>query len=156
MNHDKNLARAIRYATTSPDPNTQNAALIYKDDKLVSADVNRFTDYMADFPARWEPEYKYTYVEHAERNAIYSAAKVGKMLLSTVMYAPFASCSDCARGIIQCGIKTLVRYPFEVPERWRESTRMGDLMLRESGIQIIELTPTVGVELRFNGQNLEL
>jgi dCMP deaminase len=111
---------------------------------------------MADFPARWEPEYKYTYVEHAERNAIYSAAKVGKMLLSTVMYAPFASCSDCARGIIQCGIKTLVRYPFEVPERWRESTRMGDLMLRESGIQIIELTPTVGVELRFNGQNLEL
>jgi len=130
--------------------------LIYKDDKLVSADVNRFTDYMADFPARWEPEYKYTYVEHAERNAIYSAAKVGKMLLSTVMYAPFASCSDCARGIIQCGIKTLVRYPFEVPERWRESTRMGDLMLRESGIQIIELTPTVGVELRFNGQNLEL
>jgi dCMP deaminase len=156
MDHEKNLARAIRYATTSPDPRTQNAALIYKDDKLLAADVNRFTDYVADFSARWEPEYKYTYVEHAERNAIYSAAKLGKALLSAVMYAPYASCSDCARGIIQSGIRTLVRYPFESSERWRESTRLGDLMLRESGIEIIELTPQVGVELKFNGQTINL
>lgn len=130
--------------------------MIYKEDKFVAADVNRFTDYINDFPARWEPEYKYSYVEHAERNAIYQAAKLGRALLSTTMYAPYASCSDCARGIIQSGIKTLVRYPFEVPERWFESTRFGDLMLQESGIQIIELKPTVGVELKFDGKILDL
>lgn len=156
MNHEKHLSNAIRYATTSPDPRTQNSALIYHDNKLLAADVNRFTDYAADFPARWERPYKDFYVEHAERNAIYQAARVGRMLLSAVMYAPFASCSDCARGIIQTGIKTLVRYPFEVPERWHESTRLGDLMLRESGIQIIELAPKVGVELMFNGQAIDI
>jgi len=155
MNHEYNLASAIRLATFSPDPVTQTAALIYKDDDLISADFNRFPNGVNEFDYRWQED-KYFYVEHAERNAIYKAARIGRATLGATMYAPYAACHDCARSIIQAGITTLVHYPFEVPERWQKSIKIGSLMLREALVNVIELKPDVGVELRFNGQKVEI
>ncbi|WP_270730949.1 deoxycytidylate deaminase [Shimia sp. Alg240-R146] len=51
---------------------------------------------------------KYHWIEHAERNAIYNAVRNGVTLDGATMYASLFPCSDCARGIIQSGISTLV------------------------------------------------
>lgn len=154
MNHEQNLAQAIRLAQFSPDPNTQTSALIYKDDELLAADYNRFPNGVNEYDARWQE--KYTFIEHAERNAIYRAAKLGKTTMGTTMYAPYAACHDCARGIIQAGIKTLVHYPFEIPERWQKSIKIGSLMLREALVEVIEVKPDVGTKIRFNGVIIEI
>ena len=155
MNHEFYLAQAIRLARFSTDPMTQTAAIIYKDGDLISADYNRFPNGVNDFDYRWEED-KYFYVEHAERNAIYKAANLGKSIIGATMYAPYASCHDCARGIIQAGIKTLVHYPFEVPERWQKSIKIGSLMLREALVEVIQLKPDVGTQIRFDGKDLEV
>jgi dCMP deaminase len=60
---------------------------------------------------RWEkrPE-KYRWVEHAERNAVYNAARLGRPTLGTVAYinADPTPCSDCTRSFIQAGVHKIV------------------------------------------------
>lgn len=155
MNHEQSLARAILLARFSPDPVTQTAALIYKEDELISFGYNRMPDGVNEFDYRWQED-KYFYVEHAERNAIYQAAKLGKATVGATMYAPYACCHDCARGIIQAGIRTLVHYPFEIPERWQKSIKIGSVMLREALVEVIECKPDVGTQIRFNGAIIDI
>ena len=47
---------------------------------------------------------KYIWTEHAERNAIYSAARTGIPLRNCTIYVTSMPCCDCARAIIQSGI----------------------------------------------------
>ena len=60
--------------------------------------------------ARHERPEKYFWCEHSERNAIYNAARVGTALEGSIILvaAPIPPCMDCARGIIQSGITTVV------------------------------------------------
>jgi len=51
---------------------------------------------------------KYKWTEHAERNAIYSAAKVGTPLSDCRIYIPWFPCMDCARAIVQVGINEVI------------------------------------------------
>jgi dCMP deaminase len=51
---------------------------------------------------------KYLWTEHAERNAIYQAARVGIAVQGCTMYLPWFPCMDCARAIVQSGIARLV------------------------------------------------
>lgn len=53
---------------------------------------------------------KYMWTEHAERNAIYNAARIGVSLVGARMYLPWFPCVDCARAIVQSGIVELVAY----------------------------------------------
>src|SRR3954447_3751356 len=55
-------------------------------------------DYRHDRPM------KYRWTEHAERNAIYSAARIGVPLEGCRMFLPWFPCMDCARAIVQAGI----------------------------------------------------
>ena len=60
---------------------------------------------------RWHerPE-KYKWVEHAERNAVYNAARMGKSTLGAVAYMNYNPypCADCARALIQAGVVEVV------------------------------------------------
>jgi dCMP deaminase len=47
---------------------------------------------------------KYKWTEHAERNAIYNAARIGTKLEGCKIYIPWFPCMDCARAIVQTGI----------------------------------------------------
>lgn len=62
-------------------------------------------------PERWHkrPE-KYQWVEHAERNAVYNAARKGIRLEGSVAYLNWepTPCSDCTRALIQAGIVEIV------------------------------------------------
>jgi Deoxycytidylate deaminase len=59
---------------------------------------------------------KYLWTEHAERNAIYNAARFGIPLEGCTIYLPWYPCVDCSRAIIQCGITTVVA----VEPDWRD------------------------------------
>ena len=60
---------------------------------------------------RWHkrPE-KYQWVEHAERNAVYNAARKGIRLEGSIAYLNWepTPCSDCTRALIQAGIVEIV------------------------------------------------
>lgn len=57
---------------------------------------------------KFEKPEKYFWVEHAERNAIYNAARVGTSTDNCTLYASHFPCIDCARAIVQAGITKVV------------------------------------------------
>jgi dCMP deaminase len=142
----KLLVRASAWAIASPDPSTQNGALLVDEAKgslLVPLDetfaVNEFPRGVDYFEERWERPLKYSIVEHAERNAIYQAARVGIRTAGLTLVCPWAACSDCARGIVQSGITRLVTLAprkGDTPVRWHDTVGMGMIMLNEAGVEV--------------------
>ena len=61
-----------------------------------------------DVPERLERPTKYLWMEHAERNAVYNAARCGTPLEGCTLYAELMPCMDCARAIVQAGIVAVV------------------------------------------------
>ena len=81
---------------------------------------------------------KYSWSEHAERNAIYNAARLGVGLAGATIYVPLFPCVDCARAIIQCGISTLVTTKPDYPDdgTWRSLVPVSVEMLSECGVAV--------------------
>lgn len=129
-------------AQGSPDPSTQNAAVIVNPWRGVAPEtlaVNRFPTGVQENPERWERPGKYLFVEHAERNAIYAAARHGIATKNMMLVAVWAACADCARAIIQAEISTLVRYVSTEHLHWSDSTNAAEKMLEEAGVEIVTL-----------------
>lgn len=65
---------------------------------------------------------KYFWFEHAERNAIYNAARIGTPLAGSTLLVTHPPCMDCARAIVQAGIKRVYwrRPTAEFAARWEE------------------------------------
>lgn len=133
------LRCAVKYAHgASHDPTRQVGALIVSHEgQVIAWGVNRLPRGVAVTDLRTSRQFKPAFIEHAERDAILHAARWGMRLDGTTMVAPWAACAECARAIIGAGITSLVRYP--VPEsRWSYSIGVGDEMLREAGVEIVE------------------
>jgi len=64
---------------------------------------------------------KYKWTEHAERNAIYNAARMGVPLRGTRIYVPYLPCCDCMRAIIQSGIESIIIGSGVLQKHWVES-----------------------------------
>lgn len=90
---------------------------------------------------------KYTWTEHAERNAIYNAARNGVSTVGCMMFAQTFPCAGCARGIIQAGIsKFYVGFPSWDPEGpvtnefpeddWRRQTPEVVKMFKEAKVDL--------------------
>ena len=87
---------------------------------------------------RYERPQKYFWTEHAERNAIYKAARLGISLRNNKMYFTSFPCADCLRAIIQAGIKKLfTEKPDFNHERWGESWVEALIMLKECGVEVV-------------------
>jgi len=69
---------------------------------------------------------------HAERNAIFNAARVGVALKGCTLYVNGIPCADCARAIIQSGIKQVIVDNTDMPERMMENYYHSLLLLLES------------------------
>lgn len=81
---------------------------------------------------------KYLWTEHAERNAIYEAARIGVPLEGCMMYVPWFPCMDCARAIVQSGICRLVALqPDTGDERWGGHFSAALELLQEAGVDVI-------------------
>lgn len=151
------LRIAYGIASMSNDPSTKNGALLI-DDKgnICSEGCNFFADGVCETLERWERPLKYEYVEHAERNVIYAAAKRGVKTNGLIMVCPWALCADCARAIIQSGIKLLVTHKQAYdrsPERWREQIDRALQMLKEAKVEVIMYDGKIGgVTNRHNGE----
>ena len=86
---------------------------------------------------RYEKPQKYMWVEHAERNAIYTAGRNGISLDGCKMYVTYFPCCDCARAIIQSGIKEVYSpKPDWSHHKWGESWKVSKQMFNECGVKI--------------------
>ena len=96
----------------SKDPNTQVGACIVSDDnKILSMGYNGFPRGCSDDECPWEREgdvldTKYAFVTHSELNAILNYR--GGTLEGSKLYVSLFPCNECAKAIIQAGIKTIV------------------------------------------------
>lgn len=81
---------------------------------------------------------KYLWTEHAERNAIYQAARNGITLSGSTMYVPWFPCIDCARAIIQVDISRLVAIrPAAQDPRWDEHFLVAEALFKEANVSVV-------------------
>lgn len=134
------LTIAHAAAQLSKDKNTKVGAVIVGPDREIRATgFNSFPRGINDnVAARQERPLKYKFFEHAERNAIYNAARAGIALKGCSIYVPWTPCCDCARAIIQVGI-TKVFCEYKHPLRWEDSCGPSLQMLDEAQIPVAYL-----------------
>ena len=97
-------------ARRSKDPNTQvGACIVSPENIIVSTGYNGMPKGCSDDEFPWErtgEETKYPYVVHAELNAILNAN--GRNLRNSRIYVALFPCNECAKAIIQSGVKEVV------------------------------------------------
>ncbi|PKK88698.1 MAG: CMP deaminase [Candidatus Wallbacteria bacterium HGW-Wallbacteria-1] len=137
---DKRFIELTRHISSwSKDRSIGTCAIIADDDhRIISTGFNGFPSGANDeIEDRFERPKKYLFTEHAERNAIYNAARVGISTRGCTMYLMWFPCADCARAIIQSGIKCLVCFPPDYSsEKWGLHFRAAREMLDECGVTI--------------------
>lgn len=128
----------------SKDPSTKVGCIILAPDSLqvLSCGYNGFPRNINETDkSRWERPIKLKWCEHSERNALYNACRSGTKLEGSVAVITMYPCCDCARGLIQSGIKTIVT---ETPDfehtRWGDDFKISKEMFEEAGIHMILLT----------------
>ena len=147
-------------ASKSKDPKTKIGAIIVKDNRIISTGYNGIPHGVNDDIAwRHERPEKYKWFEHGERNAIYSAAKYGISTENAVLYTNAMPCADCARGVIQAGIKEVyVHKQFTdltesiVRDQWKGHHIATASMLNEAGVGFFEVDAILGCKAYFDGK----
>jgi len=125
------LEMAAVWAKNSYCKRRQVGALLVKDRMIISDGYNGtpsgFENICEDEDGHTKP-----FVLHAEANAITKVAKSGNSSQGATMYVTTAPCLECAKLIIQAGIKRLV---------YKEDYRISDgvELLRRAGIEIVNV-----------------
>ena len=128
-------------AMRSKDPGTQvGACIVDSANHILSTGYNGFPCGCSDddFPWDREGEYsqtKYPFVVHAELNAILNAH--GKNLSGAKIYVSLFPCNECAKAIIQSGIKEIVYLSDKYADS--DSTLASKRMLISSGVKLTRL-----------------
>ena len=139
IDYFKNIANQVKLK--SKDKKTQiGVVIVGKDNEIVSTGYNSFARGINDdVDERQERPEKYFWFEHAERNAIYNAARIGVSTLGTTMYMTCGiSCTDCARAIINSGISKIVLREGKGATNtiWQESAKRSMQMFKEAGVVV--------------------
>jgi dCMP deaminase len=139
VSYYRQLANTVKLK--SKDKYTQiGAVIVGKDGEIVSTGYNSFPRGLDDeLDYRQERPEKYYWFEHAERNAIYNAARIGVSTKGTTIYLSCGlPCADCARGIINSGIKRIFCERVDVTkgELWKESQERSWDMFMETGVKV--------------------
>lgn len=145
-------------ASMSEDSDTQNGAVLVPKKGLVATAANRMPCGVQRDACRLRRPEKYRWIEHAERAAIYAACRFGTPTEGATMYCVWFACPDCARAIIQAGIREVVGHVTPrrlTPARWEADVAAGEAMLREAGVSMRWLADPMGVMIRFNGERVE-
>lgn len=144
-------------AEHSDDPHTQNGAVLAPQSGFVSVAANHVPAGLAITASRMERPRKYGFIEHAERSAIFSAARCGTKTAGSTLYCCWFACRDCARAIICAGVGEVVghvRPRALTPGRWEDEVLAGEAMLREAGVSMRWLAEPLGVTIKFDGKEL--
>lgn len=132
---DRFLALAEHVAEWSYDPSTKvGAVIVDSKNRVVSIGYNGFPRGVKDWPSRYtDRDLKLKLVCHAERNAIDNASH---SVEGCTMYVPLLPCNECAKSIIQSGIKKVITYKPTREDKFNwDITR---LMFKEAGISLYE------------------
>ena len=139
--HDYFISLAEQVALKSKDSTKVGAVIVGPTHhEIRSVGFNGFPRGVDEtIASRWERPTKYLYVEHAERNAILNAARIGIPVHGCHLYLNWepTPCTDCAKAVIQAGITTLIgpRRPFPKNRDW--SFEVSQTMLTEAGISLL-------------------
>ena len=145
---------AMLAAKRSKDPNTQVGACIVDDsNRILSTGYNGFPLGCSDDEYPWARDgeeanaTKYPFVVHAELNAILNNR--GKNLAGSRIYVALFPCNECAKAIIQAGIREVVYLSDKYANT--PSTHASKRMLRSAGIQLTKLeVEKEKLEINFN------
>lgn len=124
-------------ASWSKDPSRQiGAVVVGEKGQIISQGYNGFPRGINDDYKRYAHRpTKYKYVVHAEMNAIYNAIHNGASTDGATIYVTgLPVCHECAKGIIQSGIKKVVM-DSKPRDSWLESCELALSMFDEAGVE---------------------
>lgn len=138
-NYFRQIAQTVRLK--SKDKSTQiGAVIVGSDNEIRSTGYNSFPRGIEDFhdERQMRPE-KYYWMEHAERNAIINAARIGVSTNRCTMYLTCdIPCVDCTRAIINAGIKVVYCQKGGGTKEvyWEEHTKRSIQMFKEAKLTV--------------------
>ena len=133
---------ALLAAKRSKDPNTQvGACIVDENNVIISTGYNGLPIGCSDDDFPWNRDgenNKYAYVVHAELNAILNAT--GKSLRGARVYVALFPCNECAKAIIQAGIREVIY----LSDKYDGTplNQASKLLLNTAGVKLTQLTPT--------------
>jgi dCMP deaminase len=135
---DAELMREARKLASYSRDETKVGCAISNGREIVAGGFNDFPANVSRSILRFDRPEKYFWTEHAERNAIYSAARTGTRLHCCTAAVTWYPCCDCARAVIQSGISHLVcgKRPDLSDPKWGEDFARVEQMLLEGGITV--------------------
>lgn len=125
-------------AHRSKDPNTQvGACIVSQDNKILSVGYNGMPVGCSDDEFPWnrdgEPyDNKYFYTTHSELNAILNYR--GGNLEGTKIYVTLFPCNECAKAIIQSGIREIIYLSDKYADT--DSVKASKRMLNAAGVKL--------------------
>ena len=129
---------AMLSALRSKDPNTKvGACIVDKNNKVVSIGYNGMPCNLPEEELSWNKgeglDSKYLYVCHAEFNAILNT-RDGAALKGCTLYVTLFPCNECAKAVIQTGIKEIVY----LDNKYKDTvgTQASTLMLTLAGVKL--------------------
>lgn len=139
----KYIELAKKFASWSKDPSVKvGAVAIGSKGQVLSQGYNGFPKQFDDSLDIYKTsELKKKYIIHAEMNCIYHATLNGISLESSTLFVyGLEVCHECAKGIIQVGIKEVVTYSPNAPkDKWLKSFKISEELLAKSNINYIKL-----------------
>ena len=127
-------------AARSKDPNTQvGACIVSEDNKILSVGYNGMPTGCNDDEMPWDRDgdmlnTKYAFVCHAELNAILNS---NQSLKGSRIYVSLFPCNECAKAIIQAGIKEVVYTCDKYADT--PGTKASKMMLSMAGVKTRQL-----------------
>ena len=137
-------------ALRSKDPSTQvGACIVDGNNKVVSIGYNGFPMGCSDDEFPWGREggmleSKYAFVVHAELNAILNSPR---SLAGCTLYVSLFPCNECAKAIIQSGIRKVV---YECDKYAKEDNVIASKkMLRAAGVELVQLDKKISLSVKI-------
>lgn len=127
---------ASHVAGWSKDPSTQVGAVVVNNNRQVlGMGYNGFPRGVNDDPERYNNrETKLMFVAHAERNALDNTFTSSE---GATLYSTLYPCTDCAKGIIQRGIKRVVTAAPSEAAWHRFNCEVSKTMFEEAGVEVL-------------------
>ena len=142
---------ALLSGERSKDPNSQvGACIVSPDNKILSIGYNGFPIGCSDDEIPWDREgdfvdTKYPYVCHSELNAILNYT--GSTLKQSRIYVTLFPCNECAKAIIQSGIKEVIYMSDKYKDT--DSVKVSKKMLDMAGVKYTQYK-SKGVKLELD------
>lgn len=132
-------AMVLAMEQRSSDKDTQVGCVIAnREGHILMMGANHHTRGVNATPENLQRPEKYDWIEHAERNAIFAAARQGVALNGSVMYLPGFPCVECARAIAQSGISLLFHGSTEGWDEERYKFSKSRTILEAAGVTLVE------------------